>query len=321
MFIKRIFILIIVVGIYANIMVNHPSPTLKALGYQQILDRYGEICADKLEIGILYQPGLRVLTGTRSNRITAVVPGGETDYPRIIDGYLQQGSQAIVECSALDAWHTTAEGQKYLEKMQSSAYRVVVFDGGHHLPTLGLAPDIIIIPVTRGFAAHSSMLDAIPAHEVAKLAREAGCRAIIATVPRWGLVKTESSLIRITRRIIADSPGSGARPAFEPKAAHGVTCSDGICFAFVDRDYLADQEALARQIDKFSVVGLHKICLAFDYRYTDPSFADDYCRSLSRSCRMPVLRVNEPVKVANALLSWGVEKDELSQPFHNSENH
>lgn len=321
MFHKRICILIITVGIYTSIMVNHPSPALKALGYQQALDRYGEICADRLEIGTLYQPGLRLLTGTRGNRITAVVPGGETDYPRIIDSYLEQGCQAIVECSALDAWHTTPEGQEYLEKMQSSAYRVVIFDGGHHLPTLGLSPDIIIIPVTRGFAAHSSMLDAIPAREVAELAREAGCPAIIATVPRWGLVKAESSLIRITRRIIVDSPGSGIRPAFKPKAAHGVSCSGDICFAFVDRDYLADQTALAGQIDKLSGGILNKICLAFDYRYTDPSFADEYCRSLSRSCRMPVLRVNEPVKVANALLSWGVVKDELSQPVHYFKNY
>ncbi len=252
MFLKRISLLIIIIGVYTNVMVNHPSSGMKALGYQQVLDLYGGISAGVLEIRIVHQPGLRVIKEAHGDKVAAVIPGRETDYPLLLDSFIKQGYRAVVECSALDAWHTTAAGQKYLEKMQKNSYRVVIFDGGHHLPTLGLAPDIIIIPLTHGYAAHSYMLDAIRAPVVAELAEEAGCMAVIATVPRWGLVKAEPSLTRITERIIADSPPAAVRSVFKPKAAHGVSLSNGICFAFVDREYLEDQTALTRMIDKIS---------------------------------------------------------------------
>ncbi|MGE5389670.1 MAG: hypothetical protein ACM3PE_01265 [Deltaproteobacteria bacterium] len=321
MFLKRICLFIISAGIYTSIMVNHPSPALKELGYQQALNSYGGVCADRLEISILYQPGVRRLNGAYNGKIAAIIPGGSIDYPRLLDRFLEQGCRAIVECSALDAWHTTEDGQKYLKKMHGRAYRVVVFDGGHHLPTLGLAPDIIVMPVTNGYAAHSRALDGIRAQVVSELAREAGCRAVVASVPRWGLVKAEPSLIRITERIIADSPVSDNEIVFRPRATDGASCSQGICFAFVERECINDQDALNRKLDSLSIKDIHKIYLAFDYRYIDVSSADDYCRSLSRHCQVPVIRANEPVTVASAIFPLGVGEDELSQSVHYFENH
>jgi len=320
MSLKRFYLSVIVIAIYAAIMVNYPTPGLKALGYQSALNWYGAACANRININILSQPGLRVLNEPRNTRVAAVIPGGSTDYPRLLDGFLQQGYQAVVECSALDAWHTTADGQRYLEKMRNSTYRVVVFDGGHHLPTLGLAPDIIIIPVTNGYAAHASMIDGIRAQVVVDLAQEAGCPAVIASVPRWGLVKAGTSLRMITNRIIAHSPAPGPKTAFNVQASPGISCYGGICFAYVSRGYLENLSSLIKQLDSLGIQDIHKIYLAFDYRYTDPISADQYCNSLIRCCRIPVVRVNEPVKVANAILPWGVGEDELPQPGHNSKD-
>jgi len=321
MFLKRIYLLIIVAAIYMAVMVEHPSPVLKDLGYRQVLNCYGKVCARRVEITILSQPGLRVLKDLHSDRIVAVIPGGDTDYPRQLSGFLEQGCQAVVECSALDAWHTTASGQIYLQKMRYDTYRVVVFDGGHHLPTLGLAPDIIIMPLTHGYAAHASTVDGIRAKVVADLAREAGCPAGIACVPRWGLVKAAPSLSRITARIIAESPVSGSQTPFMPRACREVSIYGGLCFAYIDREYVQNQTILIRQLDKLNANSIHKICLAFDYRYTDITSADEYCRALSRRCQVPVVRVNEPVKVASAILPWRVGKDELPQSGYNTENH
>lgn len=320
MSLKRVYLLLIIIGIYTALMVNYPTPSLKALGYQAALNWYGAVCARQVNISILAQPGLRELPGPHNTGVAAVIPGGSIDYPRLLDGFLQQGIQAVVECSALDAWHTTAQGRSYLAKMRGSTYRTVVFDGGHHLPTLGLAPDIIILPVTNGYAAHAKMMDGISARAVVDLAREAGCPAVIAAVPRWGLVKAETSLAMITKRIIVNSPTSGVKKAIKVRALPGISSYGGIAFAYIGRDYLENRAGLIGQLDKLGMPNIHKIYLAFDYRYTDSLSADRYCAAVSRCCQLPVLRVNEPVKVANAILPWGVGRHELSQPGHSFEN-
>lgn len=322
MWLKRISLLIIIVGVYVSVMVNYPTPGLKACGYQTVLDWYARITASRVGISILYDPGLRDLSGSLpGGNIAAVIPGGSEDYPALLDSIIKQGYRAVVECSALDAWHTSGIGQKYLEKMSSRTYRVVVFDGGHHLPTLGMAPDIIIIPATNGYAAHASMQDGMRTEVVTDLAREAGCPVVVASVSRWGLVKAGPSLRGITARIIAAANPAPIRERnFKPRASGRVSSCGGMAFAYVNDVYLKKQAALIEDLDQAGLSGVHKICLAFDYHYTDIASADDYCIRLSRRCHIPVVRVNEPVNVANAIISFGVGEDELPQPGYNIEN-
>lgn len=318
---KHIYFLVIIAAIYTSIMVDYPNPTMKALGYNQALQWYGEVVSSRTPVDILYNPGLRNLNVPVPERnIAAVVPGTGEDYPQILDGFLEKGYRVIVECSGLDAWHTTLPGRTYLRKMHKNTYRVVVFDGGHHLPTLGMEPDIIIIPRTNGYAAHAHMVDGMKVERITALAREAGCPAVIASVPRWGLVKARSSLIQITARIITASPKHGSGSEVNIKAGNRVSRYGDIIFAYINGEYIENPDKFIGQIEALGVSGAHKICLAFDYRYTDIASADDYCNRLSQYYRLPVQRVNEPIKVANAILANGVEEHELPQPGYNLKN-
>ena len=116
-------------------------------------------------------------------KIAVIPPGTGGGYDGLAAGVLRHQARVMVQCSGMDTWHTTARGYESLIRLRERCLRVVVFDGGHHLPTLGLIPDIIIVPSTAGYAAHSYMPDAMEVKQLLQLLEETDCPAALVTVP------------------------------------------------------------------------------------------------------------------------------------------
>jgi len=187
---KKIYLVIILVAFYTAVMINYPSPLIKSLGYEQGLNLYAYMFSTHSSYNFISNPGLRKLDN-HEEIVRAVTPEESGNFASILDKHLAGGSSCIIECSELDTWHSSPAGLQYLKEMRPQTYRAIIFDGGHHLPSLGLSPDIIIIPRLAGYAVHSYTLDGVKIAIIEKMAQECGIPSVIVTVPRMALVKTK----------------------------------------------------------------------------------------------------------------------------------
>ncbi|MGS0765070.1 hypothetical protein [Syntrophomonas curvata] len=302
MFQKRLCLLIILIGFYTAVMINCPSPWLKATGYRQGLELYARMVSPRSSYQFIHNPGLRKLETSRPVKIGAVTPEAGTDFASLLDQHLAAGKSCIVECSQLDTWHSSPAGTAYLQKMRPGAYRAVIFDGGHHLPSLGLAPDLIIIPAWRGYAVHSFMLDGIEIAQIQRLARECGSPSVIATVPRMALVKNEISMASITGKVLA-SCRFVVKNEFKPVAQPRMSKYNGFIFAYIDSHYARNPQLFIRRAEALGLKDVKQVYLAFDFKYSSRQQAGLYCAELEQALDRPVECVNHPVKAAS--LFWG----------------
>lgn len=300
---KTVYLLIILFAFVTSIMVNNPS--FRPPGYNWLLNLYAAQVSGS-GINIVYNPGIRKIeTPLQSIQAKAVLPDDSLGYKERLKQLLKEDCGALVECSALDTWHTTREGQDYLMKIRSQAYRVVVLDGGHHLPTLGLAPDILIIPRIHGYAAHSYMLDGIKIDKILEMVKNAQVPAVIVTVPRWALVKNEQCLINITEQVLSslqynhDLPD----PSFSPVAKLRISKYGRSVFTYIDREYAGDLPLFLQQIETLGIQDVDRIYLAFNFKYTSLSEAEEYRFKVQTRLKRSVEIVNQPVKVTNAFWS------------------
>jgi len=284
-------------------MINYPSPWLKAIGYNQGLELYARLVSSRSSFKFVHNPGLRTLNASRPVKIAAVTPEEGHNFASLLDKHLAAGSTCIVECSHLDTWHSSSAGKEYLQKMRPGTYRAVIFDGGHHLPSLGLAPDIIIIPASRGYAVHSFVPDGMKMAQIKKLARECGVPSVIVAVPRMALVKNEFSMTSITAKVLKSCSTRNVKDDFRPVARARMSKYNGIIFAYVDKNYARNPQLFMSRIEELGTEEVKQIYLAFDFRYIDEPRADIYCSALAQVINHPVDRVNHPVKVAS--LIWG----------------
>lgn len=301
MWLKRILLTMIIAGVYVQIMVNNPAESMKSLGYTKMLGFYAARINYSGNIKLVQDPGLRKLSIAKEEiSIYAVLPGDKNDFGQIADHLLEKEGFAVIQCSGMDCWHTSQEGRNYLPPIYTKGYRVVVFDGGHHLPTLGLKPDIILIPQISGYLAHSYMKDGMRVEKLLKIAREAGSTAVIAVIPRWALIKQEDALKNITREILARS---GYR---QESAGDGTIIADqrmskfnNKIFIYVNDQYYKDPRLLIKRIIKLGVEDVEKIYLAFDYKNINKRQSWEFAESLNKGLSREIEIVNEPVNVFN----------------------
>lgn len=303
MFRKKFYLFIILVSFYTAIMINYPSPWLKAIGYSQGLELYARLVSPRSSYQFIHNPGLRRIEQPHQVKIGTVTPEAGDDFASILDKHLAAGSTCIVECSQLDTWHSSPTGIKYLQKIRPGTYRAVIFDGGHHLPSLGLAPDLIIIPALRGYAVHSFVLDGIKIAQIQKLAQECGSPSVIVTVPRMALVKNEVSMVNITGKILASCQPRNMNDEFRPVAQPRMSKYNDIVFAYVDSNYARNPQLFINRVEELDTKGVNHVYLAFDFKYSSQQQADLYCAKLEQVLNLPVDCVNHPVKVAS--LFWG----------------
>lgn len=299
---KKAYFFIILIAFYAAVMINYPSPLIKSLGYRQGLDLYASMVSTRSSYNFISNPGLRKLN-TPEGTVRAVTPEEGRDFPSILDKHLAGGSSCIIECSQLDTWHSTQAGLQYLEEMRPRTYRAIVFDGGHHLPSLGLSPDIIIIPRLAGYAVHSYTLDGIKIATIEKMAHEGGIPSVIVTVPRMALVKNQLAMENIASRIIDSCPRQEGGAGFNPVANCRMSKYNDFIFAYINRNYAKNPDLFNKRIGELGVKEVKKIYLAFDFKYSSKQQASDYCQQLEENWGLPVECVNQPVKVMNVF--WG----------------
>jgi hypothetical protein len=305
MWLKRILLFSIVLAAYVHIMVNNPDDGIKAIGYKPMLDYYASRISYAEHIKIIYDPGLRKLSVPKEQiKITAVLPECDNDHEQIVGQLFESKGFAIIQCSAMDNWHTTAKGKTYLDKMYQHGYRAVVFDGGHHLPTLGLGPDIIIVPQMAGYTVHSYMRDGMKVEKIHAILKDINSPAVIAVLPRWALIKQEKALVSITKTVL-NLADYRAEPAgkFSITAENRMSKYNNHIFIYINNQYYKNPSLLIKRISRLGINDVHKIYLAFDYQSIDKYQALAFTDWLHEQLAIKVETVNEPVNVFNAF--WG----------------
>lgn len=225
------------------------------------------------------------------------VPPYRTDY-RWLNRMPVTGARVVVESSEIDQWHTTPAGLRNLKKMRPHALRVVVFDGGHHLPTLALLPDVIIVPVTSGYAAHGYMKDAISLQKLVRIIRREHLPCAVMTMPRWALIKTEQPMAQAAVRCVSLLPEPEARP--EPMGTvleHRVTMRQDAAYIYIaSGGGMADD--LAIRLKKNAI---RRVYLGVNYGAVSPEEARQMARKLAAE-QLNVQLVNEPCNVMQLMI-------------------
>lgn len=300
---KSVYLFVILLAVYISIMIHCQPAQLKGLGYNQLLDLYAPRMALWAPMEILYDPAIdKGQQPFIREKIKVALPGC-SDYRGVLEEVLQQGYSALVECSALDRWHTTDEGLAYLYRMKGQSCRVVVFDGGHHLPTLGLEPDILIIPRLRGYTCHSYMRDGMKIKKLLDLAREARIPTVIAVVPRWSLVKHQGGLEVLTGRIMKETSVVPGRAGEEALAgADRMSRYRGLTFAYVTSEDLDNIDGFTTRLASLGGE-CKKIYLAIDYQNSNYDTAAQWAAQVEDMTNCPVEIVNEPITALNVFWS------------------
>ncbi len=299
---KSAFVLLLLLLLGSMAMPEVPGRWVQA-GEQGFLLRWGEIFGADPQAAVVYNPGLRDLgVPLHDLQVYSVPPNTGRSFQKDLERFFRSGARVLVECSALDTWHTSTEGSKALPKIRKSAYRVVVFDGGHHLPTLGLEPDIIIVPVYKGYAAHGYMKDGIKVETLIKLLEKSQSPTVLVTVSRWRLVKEEACMETVCKKVLEQlsiRSQSGPAPVFACRPR--MSRRGNQVYIYMEKEYAVNRQLLLQNCRELEVKGTDEVYAAFDYAYTKPGEAQKICRWLQETLGVPVKCVNDPVKVTDLI--------------------
>lgn len=127
---------------------------------------------------------------------------------KVDDLALKRKIDAIVEATASDNVSNNIWGLKRTGRLhKAGVIRCVIFDGGHHIGPLELAPDILLVPVTRHkkalYASHWFTRDSIPVWKLERLLKDENMDCLVALFPRDGLpVKNSKGMAMIALQAI-----------------------------------------------------------------------------------------------------------------------
>lgn len=240
---------------------------------------------------------------TKSGMISVVaVPPDASQYSRLIKNCLDHEVRVVIESSGMDAWHSTAEGLIGLKTLTPQALRVVIFDGGHHLPTLGLRPDLLIVPVTMGYIAHGHTRDAMRIADLITVLRREQIDCPVVALPRWGLVKTPASMNWVAIKALLQLPAGKSLPSVEGQIVGPRSTRYGqAMFLYVTQTQKQDLEWLKSG----GRHGLKRVYVAFNFNSVSQDQAQEFLERLQQS-GLQVELVNEPLHVAGVILRGGM---------------
>ena len=302
---KKFFLAGLVISLvcFITTVVNHTEMIVHTAAYESMVQVYGRSHLFSRDSKILYSPGLRRLPAdTASLTIYTNLPGMEKSYSRQMEDFMCSDAQMIVECSGLDSWHTSREGSACLPALRSRAYRTVIFDGGHHLPTLGLAPDIIIVPAFKGYAVHGYMQDGMRVDKILEILSANHIPTAMATVPRWHLVKTETSLQNISREVLDRLDFADEEPQpFTTSCRPHISKYGGAIFIYANEDYIKQPALITKYCRQLGLEDVNAAYIAFDYNAIKPAQAGTYAQKIEQELGVKTEIVNEPVKASSLL--------------------
>ncbi len=313
--------------------ISYRTPLMAAM-----VNGYGAAVADLAPLEVIHQGGLRDGILTAKNRkqlaegkwtglnwrelphykpkpealaVLAVTPDA-SDYEAIVSGCLEKRIKVVVESSGMDAWHSTARGWGGLEKLTAGVLRVVVFDGGHHLPTLGLQPDLLVVPVTMGYIAHGHTRDAMRVEDLSAILEREQIECPVVAVPRWGLVKTTASMNRIVMRALAAAATGDVRHHPEGEVL-GSRCTRYGEASFLYVDHVRKMNW--GWLESAAADGVKRVYLAFNYDLVSPEQAQEVIQKLKRS-GLQVKLANEPLHVAGIIVRGGMRCISARMPWY-----
>ncbi|MDA8234103.1 MAG: hypothetical protein M0Z31_04710 [Clostridia bacterium] len=153
----------------------------------------------------LYKPlGVTIIANTPGDFAGLSAKGRQRLLLNTTRAAIKLKARIMIDCSSADLARLSKEGQISLSLMKKhQIIRAVIFDGGHHLPSLALNPDLIIAPVFslstgKTVITHGYVKDALPLSEVLNLSKKLGLTTTITTVPRWPTIaKTKIAMAKL----------------------------------------------------------------------------------------------------------------------------
>lgn len=158
-------------------------------------------------------------------------PPGVGDGQRVLavtEAAARLGARLMVDCTDADLARLTPSGwRSVLLAKRAGIWRMVVFDGAHHLPALAADPELLLLPVlTAGrqpLVVHGYVRDALPLAALRRVLRATGREPVLLTIPRLSLPLKEHLPLRLValqvlRRLAEADPPS---PPEEPVRRSG----------------------------------------------------------------------------------------------------
>jgi len=156
-----------------------------------------------------------------------------------VDNLAIQGKiDAVVEATASDLARSNNWGREGARRLhKAGVIRCVIFDGGHHVGSLPLGPNILLAPVSyhggKLYASHWFTRDAVPMHELTNALKDGGVNSVVAHFPRSGIpVKNKEGMAGLAAQAIlkaaesnqGDTPASDetGRPSRAPEHPNGA---------------------------------------------------------------------------------------------------
>ncbi|MDI6871168.1 MAG: hypothetical protein QME79_07400 [Bacillota bacterium] len=112
------------------------------------------------------------------------------------------GARLMVDCTDADLGRLTPAGwRSVLLAKRAGIWRMVIFDGAHHLPALAADPEILLLPVLRvggePLVIHGYVRDALPLAALRRVLAAAGLEPVMFTIPRLSLPLKEHLPLRL----------------------------------------------------------------------------------------------------------------------------
>lgn len=163
---------------------------------------------------------------------------------KFVDAAIKLKVDAVVDASMGDHLHTYPEGLKMAEDLRANGIkRLVVFDGGHHISSLPLEAEGLLIPVTnwRGsqYLDHTFTRDAVNIPELREIMSRERIESFIARFPRISITaKTPRAMAGLAAQAIISANGEKAKSMDKPievtRAAGRSVERNGAVFASVE---------------------------------------------------------------------------------------
>lgn len=201
------------------------------------------------------------------------------------------GARIMIDASTADISRTDFRArQLYQLTRKLGIVRVVIFDGGHHLPSLALQPEIVIAPVLADskntlFVIHGQTLDPVRVSDLTKIIKKLHSLTLLTIMPRLSTpVKTKSPMGAIARQAIINSltPEGYQRSTIKQRPirpefiAPAIMALNGTLLLSIPEGKFSDA-AFSRRIKKYSSK-YHELYVAVLYakktsplRETDPN--------------------------------------------------
>lgn len=121
---------------------------------------------------------------------------------------IEEKIDAIVEATSADTARANSWGMREAEKLrEAGVIRCVMFDGGHHVATLPLEPDILLVSTTyykgKPYASHWFTRDSVPTWKLRGVLNSEAISSVIAEFPRNGLpIKNPGAMANLAAQAI-----------------------------------------------------------------------------------------------------------------------